>query len=172
MGKPAAAKPKATSSKKPRRADLTGSIHEIRDSRKKQSGQRSSKMSNQEEHHNWGSMGSALGSMHFDSISSVTELFNRSKAEAAKRPKMSIQGQHPKRKARDNMIRSSMNPEARKLLNDILTKNNQPPAARDLSRNTSLDLRRSTGSSGSSDSPLPQRSTAQGADHCDRKVSL
>merc|ERR1712202_22772 len=111
---------KAKSGKEPRRgikqmlasADNFGSIKEIRDSR---SLKKPSKESNQVVHRNWGSISSAMGSMHFDSISSVNDLFARS-SDTADRPKMSIQGQGKKRRARDSAIRSSMNPAAQKML--------------------------------------------------------
>jgi len=73
---------------------LRGSIKNIRNSRKvsRSPARRSKKSDNREVHRNWGSISSALGSMNFDSISSVTQLFrsrsggSRTSPEPASRP--------------------------------------------------------------------------------------
>jgi len=187
-----------------RRAGLTGSIKEIRDSRKankKRSPNRTP--DNREAHQNWGSISSAMGSMNFDSISSVTNLFrsrstgngSRTSPESASRPEMSIAGQGSKR-PRNNAVRASIrnNAEAQRVLLEILANKesnskspirspvpelrprNSGPDTVDLSRNKSLDLRRST-SSGSSSISLkrsesPQRSEQAQPNTCSKNVSL
>jgi cold shock CspA family protein len=61
---------------------------------------------NREEHHNWGSISSNMGSMRWDSVRSVTDFFKNSRGaagpvkptEAPNRPKMSIMGSGFKRR--------------------------------------------------------------------------
>merc|ERR1711964_258733 len=192
--------------RKARRSNLTGSIKKIRDSRKANKRSPNRKPNNNEVHHNWGSLSSAMGSMNFDSISSVTQLFrsrsNGSRTspesaspESASRPEMSIAGQGSKR-PRNNAVRASIrnNAEAQRVLQDILANKekkspsaspirspvpelrprNSGPETVDLSRNKSLDLRRSTssGSSSISIAASPQRSEQGQSDTCSKKVSL
>jgi len=126
---------RSTSAPKSRRSALTGSIQNIRASRKAQTypGKASStspraakRTSNRDAHRNWGSISSELGSMRWDdSIRSVSELFARSSngPDAANRPKMSIQGSGPDRRSRDNLLRSSMRTtNAAEILKQILAR--------------------------------------------------
>merc|ERR1711964_391267 len=140
-----------------------------------------------------------MGSMNFDSISSVTQLFrsrsngSRTSPESASRPEMSIAGQGSKR-PRNNAVRASIrnNAEAQRVLLEILANKesnskspirspvpelrprNSGPDTVDLSRNKSLDLRHSTssGSSSISIAASPQRSEQGQSDTCSKKVSL
>jgi len=182
-----------------RQAALRGSIQKLKESRASLKDSRGSpKLSrrtrNREAHKNWGSISSALGSMHWDeSINSFST--GKNATDAANRPKMSIQGSGPARRSKEVQIRQSLRSmkDAQKMLEAILAekeaanRNANRAAVRrsmpemrprratdleprrsvgslDMSRNHALDLRRSTGSNGSSSRAVQDALEAQGKD--------